>query len=51
MRYNERDEIVIDELKLCYIADREQMACLAEVEVGASVELYRKTIKILTPCG
>lgn len=40
MQYNERDEIVIDELKLCYIADREQMACLAEVEVGASVELY-----------
>lgn len=39
MQYNERDEIVIDELKLCYIADREQMACLAEVEVGASVEL------------
>ena len=40
MQYNERDEIVIDELKLCYIADREQMACLAEVEVGASVELF-----------
>ena len=39
MQYNERDEIIIDELKLCYIADREQMACLAEVEVGASVEL------------
>ena len=40
MQYNERDEIVIDELKLCYIADREQMACLSKVEVGASVELY-----------
>lgn len=40
MQYNEKDEIVIDELKLCYIADREQMACLAEVEVGASVELF-----------
>ena len=40
MQYNERNEIVIDELKLCYLADREQMACLAEVEAGASVELY-----------
>ena len=40
MQYNEKDEIVIDELKLCYIADREQMACLAEVAVGSSVELY-----------
>ncbi len=40
MQYNENDEIVIDELKLCYIADREQMACLAKVEVGASVEMY-----------
>lgn len=40
MQYNEKDEIVIDELKLCYIADREQMASLAEVAVGSSVELY-----------
>ena len=30
MQYNERNEIVIDELKLCYLADREQLACLAE---------------------
>lgn len=41
MQYNENNEIVIDELKLCYVADREQMACLAEVEVGGWLEQHR----------
>jgi hypothetical protein len=40
MQFNERNEIVIDELKLCYLADRETMACLAKVEVGAWLELH-----------
>lgn len=41
MQYNENNEIVIDELKLCYVADREQMACLADVEVGGWLEQHR----------
>ena len=40
MQFNERNEIVIDELKLCYLADKETMACLAEVEVGAWLEFH-----------
>ena len=40
MQFNERNEIVIDELKLCYIADKETMACLVEVEVGAWLEFH-----------
>lgn len=39
MQYNENNEIVIDELKLCYLADQEQMECLVEVEVGSSIQL------------
>jgi len=41
MRYNENNEIVIDELKLCYLADREQLACLLSVEVGDTVVIDR----------
>lgn len=41
MQYNENNEIIIDELKLCYVADREQMACLADVEVGGWLEQHR----------
>lgn len=40
MQFNERNEIVIDELKLCYLADKETMACLVEVEVGAWLEFH-----------
>ena len=39
MLYNESNEIVIDELKLCYLTEKEKMARLTEVEAGASVEL------------
>ena len=40
MLYNENNEIVIDELKLCYLADREQVSCLSDVEVGASIDVF-----------
>lgn len=40
MQYNENNDIVIDELKLCYLADKEQMECLAAVEAGAYIDVH-----------
>ncbi len=39
MQFNENNEIVIDELKLCYLADQEQVESLVAVEVGSSIQL------------
>lgn len=40
MQYNENNEIVLDELKLCYLADQEQLQGLAGVNVGSTIQLY-----------
>ena len=39
MRFNDGNAIVIDELKLCYIANQEQVRCLVDLEVGSAVQL------------
>ncbi len=39
MQINENNEIVIDELKLCYLSDQEQVESLVAVEVGSSIQL------------
>lgn len=39
MRFNEGNAIVIDELKICYLANQEQVKCLMDIEVGSAVQL------------